>query len=535
MKHPIHWTIKALLPLALLCAWLSPPTRSCAAQQDASEVQQLRQQLNELRESFELLQREHRAQLDALSNRIDQLMRSNSAADEKEQLARELERELGAASSESQSGKAPSLPDSSARSPLQLRGGTAYMDLGLSATFAAGTSTADDVEGGTQLGGHDPNQRGFTVQGLELSVSGAIDPYFRGSANLLFGLDSAGESFFELEEAWLETFSLPANLQLRAGQLMTEFGRQNTLHPHAWAFVDAPLVLARFLGADGLRNPGARLSWLVPTPFYSELFLSIQDSHGETAPSFRSGGGHTHGEKQAETPFAYRHVENDRGVSGFEDLLFTPRYAVSFDLTESQTVLAGFSAAFGPNSSGGEGRGDVATQIVGADLTWKWKPANHSGGFPFVSFQAEGLMRRYEAGAFDWDENGNGLADPGEIMDLRTGRPAEMARDTLLDYGLYAQVLYGLRKGWVAGLRIDFVDSEVESYEQYSAIDDQALGRDPARAERWRLSPNLTWYPSEFSKIRLQYNYDRRTVEENAHSVWLQFEFLLGAHAAHKF
>lgn len=534
MKHLVHWIPKFLLLSVCFFVGLSEPAISLAAQQDASELERLRQQLDDLRQSFERLQREHRARLDALSNRVDELTRSNVVAAEKEQLTRDLERELGTPSAlpSAQTAADTALPS---RSPLQLRAGTAYMDLGLSATFAAGTSTADDIEGGTQLGGHDPNQRGFTVQGLELSVSGAVDPYFRGSANLLFGLDSAGESFFELEEAWLETFSLPANLQLRAGQLMTEFGRQNTLHPHAWAFVDAPLVLARFLGADGLRNPGVRLSWLVPTPFYSELFLSIQDSQGETAPSFRSSGGHTHGEEQAETPFAYRHVENDRGVSGFEDLLFTPRYAVSFDLTESQTVLAGFSAAFGPNSSGGEGGGDVATQIVGADLTWKWKPANHSGGFPFVSFQAEGLMRRYEAGAFDWDENGNALADPGEITDLRTGRPAEMTRDTLLDYGLYAQVLYGLRKGWVAGLRIDFVDSEVESYEQYSARDDQALGRDPARAERWRLSPNLTWYPSEFSKIRLQYNYDRRTVEENAHSVWLQFEFLLGAHAAHKF
>ena len=59
--------------------------------------------------------------------------------------------------------------------------------------------------------------------------------------------------------------------------------------------------------------------------------------------------------------------------------------------------------------------------------------------------------------------------------------------------------------------------------------------RDQLRRERWRLSPNLTWYPSEFSKIRLQYNYDNRADLGVDHSVWLQFEFLLGAHAAHKF
>ena len=28
------------------------------------------------------------------------------------------------------------------------------------------------------------------------------------------------------------------------------------------------------------RNPGARISWLMPLPFYSELFVSVQNSQG---------------------------------------------------------------------------------------------------------------------------------------------------------------------------------------------------------------------------------------------------------------
>jgi hypothetical protein len=66
-------------------------------------------------------------------------------------------------------------------------------------------------------------------------------------------------------------------------------------------------------------------------------------------------------------------------------------------------------------------------------------------------------------------------------------------------------------------------------------LDGAVLGRDPLRDERWRISPNLTWYPTEFSKLRLQYNYDRRRNIGEDHSIWFQFEFLLGAHAAHKF
>lgn len=370
------------------------------------------------------------------------------------------------------------------------------------------------------------------MQGLELSLSGAVDPYFRANANILFQVDSGGETLVEVEEAWMETVSLPANLQLRAGQIMTDFGRHNPTHPHQWAFVDAPLVLARFFGPDGLRNLGARISWLAPTPFYSELMLTVQNSHGGTASSFR-GGGHSHGHEAAEhLPFALRHADNDRSIEGVEDMLLTPRYAMSFDLSDTQVLLLGTSAAFGPNSSGGQGGGETRTEIYGIDATWKWKAVTHHAGFPFVSVQTEALVRRYDAGAFDWadEDDGNGLSD------LATGAPATLDRETLLDYGAYAQLLYGFRKGWVAGLRVDCVFGTRGDYESGRfAFGDDELGRDPSRADRWRLSPNLTWYPTEFSKIRFQYNFDDRKTEGIDHSVWLQFEFLLGAHAAHKF
>jgi hypothetical protein len=198
----------------------------------------------------------------------------------------------------------------------------------------------------------------------------------------------------------------------------------------------------------------------------------------------------------------------ERGVETFADMLYVPRYAASFDLSEAQTILAGASAAFGPNSSGN----DTATQIYGLDLFWKWKSPRQHSGFPFVTWQTEAMARRFEAGAF-----------PGDA----TTPP--LPRETLVDYGLYSQVGYGFRKGWVVALRGDYVFPESQG--QYEEI----LGPDPDRAPRWRLSPNLTYYPSEFSKIRLQYNFDHRDGIGDDHSVWVQFEFLLGSHAAHKF
>jgi len=354
-----------------------------------------------------------------------------------------------------------------------------------------------------QPGGHDPKGRGFTIQNLETTFDGKVDPYFRAQANIVMQLDPHGETTLEAEEAYFETLSLPWNLQVRGGQFQTEFGRLNPTHPHTWDFVDMPLVNARLLGEDGLRNPGVRVSWLAPTPFYSELFLTVQNSQGGTAHSFRS----THDD----AAFLGR-VNTLGSVENIGDMLFVPRYAMSFNLSDSQTILTGVSAAFGPNSSGPHSD----TQIYGMDLFYKWKPADQHGGFPFVSWQTEGMVRRYGAAASQTaDLNGDAIPDP-------------VPGETLLDYGAYTQVSYGFRKGWVAAMRGDWVTSREADYEK-------VFGRDPDRATRWRLSPDLTYYPSEFSKVRLQYNFDRRAGIGDDHSVWLEFEFLLGSHAAHKF
>ena len=319
---------------------------------------------------------------------------------------------------------------------------------------------------------------------------------FRAQANVIMKIDPRGETTLEAEEAYMESMALPWNLQVRGGQFLTEFGRINQTHPHTWDFVDAPLVLSRMFGPEGLRNPGARVSWLAPTPFYSELFLTIQNSQGGTAFSFRNDN---------EGQRLFGRTPRDRGVRDASDMLYVGRYAASFDLSESQTLLLGSSAAFGPNSTGL----DTRSEVYGVDAFWKWKPANQHGGFPFVSWQNEAMLRRYQAGASLEDLGGVPTAVPGE---------------TLTDWGFYSQVAYGFHKGWVAALRGDYVAP------WGPGLYENILGADPERGARWRVSPNLTWYPSEFSKLRLQYNFDHRSGIGPDHSVWLQFEFLLGSH-----
>ena len=383
--------------------------------------------------------------------------------------------------------------------PLTIaRAGSAYMNISFDAMMAVGGSTAKDPSAFLQLGDHDPQKNGFSLRNAEISIDGAVDPYLNGFANIVLKLDNNNETSIELEEAYAQSTSLPWNLQVKGGQFFANFGRQNPQHPHTWAFVDQPIILGRAFGPDGLRSIAAQLSWLVPTPFYTEVFLGVLDGQGSTAFSFRNPG---EPDSLGVNRFQGR-ATMDRTLRGLDDVVFVPRIVSSFELTDNQTLVLGASGAFGPNDTGANAR----TEIYGVDAYWKWKPADADAGFPFVSWQTELLYRRFDAGA-----------DPTAVPML----PAE----TLHDWGGYSQVLWGFKPRWVTGLRGEFASGN-------SAASDAG---DPFRGERYRVSPVLTFYPSEFSKIRLQYNYDHGAQFGDAHSVWLQFEFLLGAHGAHKF
>jgi hypothetical protein len=436
--------------------------------------------------------------LQAQETNINEMMERKLNEIRKHLEKQELAAELGT-NQVSQAAPKTTVPASApwtASQPITLaRAGSAYMNISFDALMDVGGSTASDPSQYLELGDHDPLKRGFSLRNAEIAVDGAVDPYFKGFGNIVFKLDKDNQTEVELEEAYLQSTSLPGNFQLKAGQFFANFGRQNSQHPHQWAFVDQPIILTRAFGPDGLRNIGGQLSWLLPTPFYSEAFLGVFDGQGGTAFGFRNPGDSDMG-----TNRFHGRETLDRNLRGPGDLVFAPRLTSSFDLNDSQTLVVGASGAFGPNNTGNDRR----TQIYGADVYWKWKPAHADAGFPFVSWQTEGLYEVFQAGA-----------------DPTAGLPAE----TLRDWGFYSQVLWGFHPRWVAGLRGEYANGNKGAFDP----------SDVFRGERVRVSPALTFYPSEFSKIRLQYNYDHGELFGTDHSIWLQLEFLLGAHGAHKF
>lgn len=480
-----------LCVLSLISAGLARAEEPASRQ----EVEALRAEIAALRQAMADQQRTFQEALQELGARIEWARTGRRGmpialepvADDEEKGGPDLKREFEEALRGVQTPQSPQ--------PIAQVGQLKLIDISLDVLTGAGTSTADEEElAALQGGAHDPSVRGIEVPNVELTLQGVVDPYFRGDAHVIFLIDEEGETVVELEEAYFTTTSLPHGLQVRGGQMFEQFGRLNTQHPHAWAFVDQPIVHTRLMGPDGLRGPTAELSWLAPTPFYLELLGAAIYARGETAVSFLNAPGEE---------FA-GHVLQPREIESLEDLTYLLRAKTSFDLTAELTLVSGVSALLGPNSASTSSEGN--TQIYGLDVYLKWQPLDNDHGFPFVSFQTEAMGRRYETGQ-GFDADGFGLEN-----------------EVLYDAGYYAQILYGFTRGWVLGARHEFADGDRDNRD------------DPLRDARHRASANLTYYPSEFSKIRLQANMDEADhLEDEDFSVWIQVEILFGAHGAHKF
>jgi hypothetical protein len=356
--------------------------------------------------------------------------------------------------------------------PAATSGGSAPQslnpDIALIGDFALAAFSSEDQH---QTGGHDPTEKGFNLQALELTLGAAVDPYLRFDANIAFGLDEV-----EVEEAYATTLGLGGRFQARFGQFLTRFGRINASHPHAWEFADQPFALGRAFGGEGNRGLGMELSYLTPLPWYMELVASVSRADGEeTARSFYGAEG--------------------QAVDGPFDLLYVTAVKQFFALSDDWSLFWGVSGAFGPNAAAR----DTGTQIIGSDLYLKYRPITEQDP-PVVSLQTEWLYRR-----------------------------RELASEVLWDVGGYAQLLYRFAKRWSVAGRGEYGSAARDGGDV--ALD--PLDPDWTRT-RTRWSAALTHYPTEFSRFRLQGSRDAG-IGEPVWAGFLTAEVAIGAHGAHAF
>ncbi len=327
-----------------------------------------------------------------------------------------------------------------------------------------------------QAGAHDPNANGFRLNQLELSINHNVDPYFRFDGNIVF---SDAETP-DVEEAYATTLSLPYSLQVRAGKFLTRFGRINNTHPHSWDFADQPFALSRVFGGENNRGLGAELSWLSPLPWYVEVVGSATSATDDATNRQFYGA-------------------TDPGVKRLRDFEYVVAVKQFFDLNDDWSLLWGLSGAFGPNDSGIPDGKNENTQIYGSDLYLKYRPITY-GSNTIVSLQAEYFhVRRHEPG------------------------------DTHTSHNAYAYLFWRFAQRWATAARWE-IGTPVESK---NGTPDSL---DPDwTSDRQRVSANLTFWPSEFSRFRLQGSVDNGWMPNPIWAAMLTAEFVVGAHGAHKF
>jgi hypothetical protein len=319
-------------------------------------------------------------------------------------------------------------------------------------------------------------EKGFNLREAEMTFFAPVDPYFNVYATV-----PITEGGVELEEAYFVTTSLPAGLQLKGGKFKSGFGRLNAFHPHAWDFVDAPLPYRAFLGEEGLDEKGVQMTYLPSLPVYT--ILGFEALQGENSILYGPDAG--------------------SGVHAF-----TGFAKVSLDFGSDHTLL------FGGSVTGGKTKTDTVaseTEFSGtstlydAELTYKWKPSNLKS----LIVQTEYLFRH---------QNGDLLS----FSEL-TLNSLKRTQD-----GWYIQALYQLGR-WRVGARYDMLGIFTDNYDLSDSNTD--FGRRP-----YRLTGALEFNPTEFSRIRLQYNYDQSTRNDRLNNeILLQIILAIGAHGAHPF
>ena len=194
-------------------------------------------------------------------------------------------------------------------------------------------------------------------------------------------------------------------------------------------------------------------------------------------------------------------------VEGRNDLLFNGPLNDDFvylahsrnlwDLNEDTTVEIGGSFAIGRNGAGGNlGSDNRTTRIAGANLTLKWKPARRAR-YKTLVWQSEYI------GA--WQETGVDPLTTVDNPDTNRG-------------GMYSFIQYQFAEQWWVQARYGYF-----GFHQLETANDKQ-----------RTSVLLGFVPSEFSAVRLQYNY----IDEdwsNEHQVFLQLNFSMGSHPAHTY
>lgn len=335
------------------------------------------------------------------------------------------------------------------------------------------------------LGGRD---QGLQLGHSDLSASGPLGRHLRAQVVATFATHE-GQLEKGFEEVWIETTSLPAGLQLRAGRFPAQIGYLNQQHPHADDFVERPLLYRAFYGGHW-NDDGVRLNWTAPTPFY--LMLGAEALRGKRLVDASARATGAFGVSTYSARFGDDIGRSHSWQAGLS-YIHNRREAVvedEHDHDHEEQGHEGHDHAHGAQFSGRK------TWLL--DATWKWAPGGDNRNQQVrVSAEAARItgLNRY--------------AVPGDRQEANA-----------------IAAVWRFHPEWEVGARADWLRVRMPHGEHFHS----GLLR-----ER---SVMLAWKPSHYQALRLQYTTQRDAVEFDGavkRSVQLQYVMSFGAHGAHSF
>ncbi|MBI3586217.1 MAG: hypothetical protein HY088_03700 [Ignavibacteriales bacterium] len=324
----------------------------------------------------------------------------------------------------------------------------------------------------------------FTLEEFELAVQAYLNPYAR--ADIFLAKRGVGTEPIEIEEAYA-TFlrGLPGNMNIRIGKYLAEYGKLNSLHPHAWPFLTKPLSLERFLGEEGINDLGLSVSFLIPTGDVLFTRFNIDVLAGNTTAAIDP------------------HSGNLSGGPGYADTLGgKPLYANAarlmtfFPVSENSDIEIGLSGLTGIHDP----YNNLRFYYGNFDFKFKWKPSSYTS----LVLQGEALL------------NTRNVA-------TGTNLRGNLITQSLTSSGFYVYGDYQFQKIFTIGTRYDWSQSPYSKEDKAEAI-----------------AIFFGYYPvEETTAFRLQYQHTRTNVPGTnvlaVNSIALQFMFSMGPHKAHPF
>ncbi|NNF38361.1 MAG: hypothetical protein HKN71_06825 [Gemmatimonadetes bacterium] len=328
----------------------------------------------------------------------------------------------------------------------------------------------------------DTGEDNFIPREFEISLISNLDPFSRAKIFVsrhveggeLAPFESAHEhgheegGGFAVEEGYIEWVGLPGGVGLKVGRFFQQFGQLNRWHSHALPFQTRSLPHLAFIGEESLSQTGVSMHWLAPFGGASGTYeATVEVTRRESEVLFGDSDGMA----------ALVHLNGFWTLSEATDL----DLGVSWirGRFEEEDVLADRT-------------------LWGVEGAFHWRPPGRS--------RYRGLMVRGGLMVLDGlvphDDDGAGT-EPTEEHDL--------AGHAL---GVWSLAELRLSRSWLVGARFDRTENPLDPDET-----------------AWLVSPTLSWWQSEFVRLRAEYDLMGRSfVTGREGRLLLQVTFAMGPH-----